>query len=75
MWDPRRARMAFVEEVFKNNGKWYGGQTGHEYSASQIEEKGVGRWSKPSYHAPDSVVLEIEEDGQTPPSGNGCGKR
>ena len=67
--------MAFVEEVFKNNGKLYGGHTGKEYSASQVEEKGVGQWSKPTYGAPGELVLEVREDGQTAPSGNGCGKK
>ena len=67
--------MAFVEEVFKNGDKWYGGHTGHEYKKSDTEEKGCCRWSKPSYHAPDSVTLEIEEADQSAPSGNGCGKR
>jgi len=67
--------MAFVEEVFKNGDKWFGGHTGHEYKKSDTEEKGCCRWSKPSYQAPGEVVLEIEADGQTAPSGNGCGKR
>lgn len=67
--------MAFVEEVYKNKGKWYGAHTGHEYSQGETEEKGCCRWSKPFQHAPDSVILEIEEDGESAPSGNGCGKR
>lgn len=67
--------MAFVEEVFKNKGKWYGGHTGREYSSSQVEEKGVGTWSKPTYGAPGEIVLEIEADDQSVPSGNGCGKK
>jgi len=67
--------VAFVEEVFKNGSKWYGGSTGHEYSPSEIETKGCCKWSKPSFHAPDSVTLEIESEDQEAPSGNGCGKR
>lgn len=53
--------MAFVEEVYQNNGKWFGAHTGKEYSKGETEEKGVGRWSKPSHCAPGEVILEVEE--------------
>lgn len=67
--------MAYVEEVFKNKGKWYGGNTGHLYEESETEVKGCCRWSKPFQHAPDAVILEIESGDQSEPEGNGCGKR
>ena len=67
--------MSFVEEVYKNDGKWYGGHTGKEYSASQIEEVGCCKWSKPTYGAPGELVLEVEPKDQSVPSGNGCGKK
>jgi hypothetical protein len=67
--------MALTEEVFKNGDKWYGASSGHEYMKSEVEEKGCCTWAKPSFAAPDAVVLEVELDGQSAPSGNGCGKR
>lgn len=67
--------MAWTEEVFKNDGKWRGANTGHEYSASEVEQKGLGTWVKPCYAAPDALVMEIECGDQEAPEGNGCGKR
>ena len=61
--------MAFTEEVFENMGKRYGAHTGKEYSKGETEEKGVGRWSKPSHCAPGELVLEVGEK-----DGNGRGK-
>ena len=59
--------MAFVEEVFKNKGKWYGGHTGHEYPASDVEDIGGTYWNKGCYQAPGEVILNMEydkDDGQ-----------
>ena len=59
--------MAFVEEVFKNAGKWYGGHTGKLYEASQVENIGGFDWSKGSHQAPGEVVLNMDydkDDGQ-----------
>jgi hypothetical protein len=67
--------MAFVEEVFENMGKWYGGHTGHEYEKSETEEKGACRWSKPCYGAPGELTLEIDKNGEPAPHGNGAGKK
>ena len=66
--------MALFEEVFQNGDKWYGASSGREYSKSETEEKGCCRWSKPSFAATGEIVLEIESDGQSLPSGNGKGK-
>lgn len=67
--------MAWTEEVFKNRGKWYGSSTGRAYTQGEVEVKGVGTWSKPSFNAPDFTVLEVELEDQSAPSGNGCGKK
>jgi hypothetical protein len=67
--------MAWTEEVFENDGKWFGSNTGKEYSKGQTEEKGAGRWAKPCYAAPGELSLHIEDPNQTAPKGNGCGKK
>ncbi len=56
--------MAYVEEVFENKGKWYGGHTGHEYKKSDTEELGGERWTKPGTVpcAPNFTVLETEAE-------------
>lgn len=54
--------MAFVEEVFKNKGKWFGGHTGAEYAASEVEEIGGIWWNKGSHQATDNVSLKMEHD-------------
>jgi len=54
--------MAFVEEVFKNKGKWYGGHTGKEYSKSEVENIGGIDWSRGSHQAPGEVVLNMDYD-------------
>lgn len=59
--------MAFVEEVYKNKGGWFGGQTGKKYDSDCIEDIGGIKWSKGSYQAPGEVVLNLEydkDDGQ-----------
>lgn len=67
--------MAWVEEVYENDGKWFGAHTGHEYPKSETEEKGAGRWSKPCYAAPGELVLEVDDKHNTVPHGNGAGKK
>lgn len=54
--------MAFVEEVFKNKGGWFGGHTGHKYEKSDIEEIGGIYWSKGCYQPVDKVVLNMDYD-------------
>jgi hypothetical protein len=59
--------MSFVEEVFKNKGKWYGGHTGTPYEKSEVEDIGGIYWSKGSHQAPGEVILKMEydkDDGQ-----------
>lgn len=61
--------MAFVEEVFKNKGGFFGGHTGKPYSKSEVEDIGGIMWSKGSHQAPGEVVLKMEydkDDGQPP---------
>lgn len=53
--------MAFVEEVCKNKGKWYGAHTGHHYEDVCVEEINGQHWSKPYHFAPQVVNLELEE--------------
>lgn len=67
--------MAFTEEVFENQGKLYGGHTGHLYEKGDTEMKGTQRWAKPCYGAPGELTLEIDKDGQSAPHGNGAGKK
>jgi hypothetical protein len=59
--------MAFVEEVFKNKGGWFGGNTGRKYESSEVECIGGIDWSKGSIQAPGEVVLNMnydKDDGQ-----------
>lgn len=59
--------MAFVEEVFKNKGGWFGGHTGTKYEDSEVENIGGISWSKGSHQAPGEVILNMEydtDDGQ-----------
>lgn len=61
--------MAFVEEVFKNKGGWFGGHTGKAYDKDCVENIGGIYWSKGSHQAPGEVVLNLEydsDDGQPP---------
>jgi hypothetical protein len=67
--------MAWTEEIFENDGKLFGSNTGKEYSKSETEEKGAGRWAKPCYAAPGELVLEVDSKGQSMPHGNGAGKK
>lgn len=59
--------MAFVEEVFKNKGKLYGGHTGKEYKKEDTEDIGGILWSRPCHYAPNSIVLEIEDEDYEEP--------
>jgi len=67
--------MAYVEEVFENNGKLYGASTGREYSSSEVETKNYCKWSKPGFAAPGEITLEVRPAGQSTPEGNGPGKK
>lgn len=59
--------MAFVEEVYKNNGKLYGGHTGKEYKKSDTESIGGIQWSRPCHYQPGEIVLEIEDEDYEEP--------
>lgn len=59
--------MAFVEEVHKNKGGWFGGHTGKKYEDSEVEDIGGIMWNKGSHQPADFVILNMDydkDDGQ-----------